>query len=302
MATKRPDSIEEYQRKRAAKRAVIRRPPRTHNQPSDLPALNEQRHVYVEQARASLGILRKTFETWVGVGQGLKVLHDFADEIGGKKTYDKLREREGLGRDVINKSRSSRLLAIIDNLPAVEEWRATLTPKQRFEWASPEAVHRHCPVFAKDKPQRVDKPASPAEQDRMALAAALEEIAAHETAPPKVASSAASASPKKTKSPLVLKEVGSTGIYRADGDGASYDIRLQQGMNVTFGGGKAKDYKEWGITKDVGKVKVPWKFVPYKKDEPDEKRKARGQANKKAQEESLQKALALAQRDYERYE
>jgi hypothetical protein len=151
MATKRPNSIEEYQRKRAAQKAGTRLPPRTHNQPSDLPTLNEQLYIYAENARAAAQILRKTFETWLEIGRFLKALHDWADEIGGKKTYDKLREREGLGKDIINKTRSSRLLKIIDNLPAVEAWRATLTGTQRFEWASPEAVHRHCPVFAKPK-------------------------------------------------------------------------------------------------------------------------------------------------------
>jgi hypothetical protein len=160
MATKRPDSYEEFQRKQAAKKAGTRLPPRTHNQPSDLPALNEQRHVYVANARTAAGILRKTFETWVEVGRGLKALHDLADEIGGKQTYDKLREREGLGRDIVNKTRSSRLLAIIDNLPAVEEWRANgvdalsgkpMDKEKRFKWASPEAVHIHCPIFAKPK-------------------------------------------------------------------------------------------------------------------------------------------------------
>ncbi len=32
-------------------------------------------------------------------------------------------------------------------MEAVEKWRATLTEKQRFEWASPDAIIRHCPVF-----------------------------------------------------------------------------------------------------------------------------------------------------------
>ncbi len=159
MATKRKDSFEEFQRKQAAKRGG-KLSPRTHNQPpaDRLPSLNEARHVYVETARGALAALRKTFETWVQVGIGLKALHDLADELGGKKTYDRLREREGLGRDVINKSRSSRLLAIIDKLSEVEGWRATLTDNQRFEWASPEAVHRHCPLFAKPSNKSEVKP------------------------------------------------------------------------------------------------------------------------------------------------
>jgi hypothetical protein len=45
----------------------------------------------------------------------------------------------------------------MDNLEAVEAWRATLTEKQRVEWASPDTIVRRCPVFNKPKP-----PPSPA--------------------------------------------------------------------------------------------------------------------------------------------
>jgi hypothetical protein len=38
------------------------------------------------------------------------------------------------------------------------------------------------------------------------------------------------------------------------------------------------------------------------KNESDKKRKARAQANQKSREQTLQKALAIAQRDYDRYE
>ena len=166
MATKRPDSFEEFQRKQRTKRTGSRLPPRTHNQPTTadrLPSLNEQRHVYVETARGAIAALRKTFETWVQVGIGLQALHDLADEIGGKQTYDRLREREGLGKNIVNKSRSSRLLAIIDKLSQVEEWRASLTDNQRFEWASPEAVHRHCPLL---KPRDNAEP-KPSEREQL---------------------------------------------------------------------------------------------------------------------------------------
>jgi hypothetical protein len=41
----------------------------------------------------------------------------------------------------------SRLIKVMDNLEAVEAWRATLTEKQRVEWASPDTIIRRCPVF-----------------------------------------------------------------------------------------------------------------------------------------------------------
>jgi hypothetical protein len=40
---------------------------------------------------------------------------------------------------------------ILERLPAVEAWRATLTDKQRFAWASPESTLRNCPLFMKPK-------------------------------------------------------------------------------------------------------------------------------------------------------
>jgi hypothetical protein len=127
-------------------------PPPTHNTPG-LPALSESEALYCEEARTALASLRKKgFDFWVVVARGLKALHDKADAIGGKRTYDRLREREGLGKTLINKTRSSRLIAIVNNLAEVGKWRDGLTPKQQFEWASPEAVHRHCPIFQKPKP------------------------------------------------------------------------------------------------------------------------------------------------------
>jgi hypothetical protein len=144
-----------------AKRGGTPLPPPTHNTPG-LPALTEQERVYCEGAREALASIRKTFDFWVAIGRGLKALHDKAQAIGGKKTYDRLRQREGLGKDVINKTRSSRLLAIIDRLTEVGAWRDGLTEKQRFTWASPEAIHRHCSVFHKSKPATKPTPSKPA--------------------------------------------------------------------------------------------------------------------------------------------
>jgi len=177
MTTKRPDSFEEFQRKQAAKRALL--PPTSHNTP-DLPTLSYEETVYIETARGAFLSLKKTFELWIGIARGLRVLKDKAERIGGRFAFDRLREREGLGGknshggQILNKTRVSRLLAILDHIAEVETWRAKLTEKQRFEWACPEAIHRHCPVFAKPEPEG-PKPMTKAEQDRQALAVALEE-------------------------------------------------------------------------------------------------------------------------------
>ena len=147
MAKKTRRTADDFVRDVKAKRAG--NVPPTHN--SGLPALTKAESACVERALDAMKEMRKTtFGNWVTIGRALKALHIKAEQLKRKKAYNVLREREGLGVDIIKKSRSSRLLKIIDNLPEVEKWRATLTDAERFDWASPEAVHRHCPLFAKD--------------------------------------------------------------------------------------------------------------------------------------------------------
>lgn len=161
MTTKRPDSFEEFQRKRREKLA----PSPGDNYP-DLPSLSHEEITYVEPAREALATIKRTFEFWMVIARGLKALRDKADRIGGRFTFDRLREREGLGgrnkrhKQILDKTRVSRLLGILDHIKEVEVWRAGLTDKERFEWASPEAVCRHCPVFA-GHPDDGEKPPSP---------------------------------------------------------------------------------------------------------------------------------------------
>jgi hypothetical protein len=180
VATKRPDSFEEFQRKQRDKRGEL--PPSDHNIPG-LPSLSHEEITYVEAAREALVTIKRTFEFWIVIARGLKTLKDKAERIGGRFAFDRLREREGLGgrdkhgKEILNKTRVSRLLAILEHVAEVEKWRAELTNKQRFDWASPEAVWRHCPVFANPKPAD-DKPLSPYEQLKQANIKLQEEIVA----------------------------------------------------------------------------------------------------------------------------
>ena len=177
VATKRPDSFEEFKRKKREKHGEL--PPSDHNIPG-LPSLSHEEITYVEAAREALVTIKRTFEYWIVIARGLQTLKDKAERIGGRFTFDRLREREGLGgRDkhgkaVLNKTRVSRLLAIIYNLPDVERWRAGLNEKQRFDWASPEAVFRHCSVFTKPKHDEGKRP-SPYAQMKQANVALQEE-------------------------------------------------------------------------------------------------------------------------------
>jgi hypothetical protein len=105
--------------------------------------------------------LRRTFDQWVKVGRGLQLLRQKADQIGTRNAFNDLRDQHRLGDKHFRKEVVSRLLKVIDNLEAVEAWRATLTEKQRLEWASPDTLVRRCPVFNKPKAARAEARPSP---------------------------------------------------------------------------------------------------------------------------------------------
>lgn len=116
----------------------------------------------VNAAHEALIALKKTFEHWVMIGRGLETIRAKAERMGGRKTFDRLREQAGLGPQHLDKAVVSRLQRVMDELPAVETWRAILTEKERFDWASPGAVIKHCPVFNRPpSTDPVDKPRSP---------------------------------------------------------------------------------------------------------------------------------------------
>jgi hypothetical protein len=147
--------------------------PLNHNS-ADLPTLSHEELELVEAARAALATLKRTYEFWIMIARILKVLKGKADRHGGRKTFDQLHKREGLGEQYINKTRVSRLLAIHKVLPAVERWRAILTDGQRLDWASPEAIVRKCPALNKVKPVDPNK-LSPMAQLKQANIALQEE-------------------------------------------------------------------------------------------------------------------------------
>lgn len=128
-----------------------------------------------EAARQAVTLLKKTFETWVVIGKAVVRARDIADRRGGGKTFMRLVEQQGLGK-IVNKTTASTLLRIMDRLSEVVAWHETLTDRQKIDWAAPTTILKRCPVFATPKPDPVDRPPTKAEQDRIALAAALEEI------------------------------------------------------------------------------------------------------------------------------
>ena len=113
---------------------------------TDLNPTDDERCI-LDGARAAAVALKRTFDNWVTMGRGLELLRKKADLLGTRHAFNDLRDQNGLGDRFFNKTRVSKLLRVMDELEAVDKWRATLTVKQRFEWASPDAIIRHCPVF-----------------------------------------------------------------------------------------------------------------------------------------------------------
>jgi hypothetical protein len=124
-----------------------------------------------ENARQSVVILKKTFETWTVIGKAVMQARNLADRRGGRKTFMRIVEQQGLGK-VVDKATASRLLRIMEHLPQIAAWRATLTERQQIDWASPSSVCQRCPAL---NPARgKDKESKPArmsviKDDYMAL-------------------------------------------------------------------------------------------------------------------------------------
>jgi len=122
-----------------------------HNQPES-DTLSADEHKIVEGGREALCSLARTFDLWMVVGEGMKVLRAKADRIGGKKAFRRLLAKYRY--DSLDNAVVTKLLKIMDRRCEVEAWRATLSEKQQREWSAPSTIYLHCPIFAKPKAER----------------------------------------------------------------------------------------------------------------------------------------------------
>jgi hypothetical protein len=129
---------------------------RYRNDPESRDLTTEEATLF-EAARQAIGLLKKTFETWMVIGKAIQAARARADRIGGGKTFRRILEQQGLAK-VVPAATATRLLQIMEHLPEVSSWHAGLTDQQQVAWASPSAVFKHCPVFkqpgaSKPRPQ-----------------------------------------------------------------------------------------------------------------------------------------------------
>jgi len=114
-----------------------------------------------EAARQSAQQSKLTFDNWMTIGRAVAILRTHADDLiekgsASRTTFPRLIKKHGLGQ-LLDKANTSQLLAIMDRLPEVQAWHATLTLKKQIAWASPDRIMRKCPVFnqpAEPKPSQ----------------------------------------------------------------------------------------------------------------------------------------------------
>jgi hypothetical protein len=126
-------------------------------------------------ARNAAHQIKRTFENWVTIGRAVVALRKRADIMGGRRAFQRLLEEQGLA-PLVDRSRASRLIKIMANLPAVVEWQQGLKPKQQLAWASPDTICRQCPALQDEdtKPRARAQPPS----GRASLAAENEQLKA----------------------------------------------------------------------------------------------------------------------------
>jgi hypothetical protein len=110
-----------------------------------------------DRAQAELAVqavvaLRRTFEHWMVIARFIGRMRELANKIGGRWTFQRLLNQNGFSERLIaeigGKTVISRLEDIAAHEIAVREWHANdLDDEQRYKWASPSSIKKHCPVF-----------------------------------------------------------------------------------------------------------------------------------------------------------
>ena len=150
---------------------------RHHNAPTSFSAFEDDA---LEAARTEWAALKKrTFASWMAIGKGIRILRLRADRLGGRNTFQRLMAEQGFRMDgpkperQFDKTTAIRLLRVMEQETEVRIWHDQLPSAQQANWASPNAILRHCPIFA--KPKSTEPSASPYAQLKQAHMALLEE-------------------------------------------------------------------------------------------------------------------------------
>jgi hypothetical protein len=135
--------------------------------------LNPGKRATVELGADSAIAIKKTFDHWMNIGKGARILREEAERIGGRKTFAVLLQANGYAALVDKEDRISgdlsRQLKICEHEAEVRKWRDGLDEDKQYAWAGPSAVMRHCPLFAKPdkKTHARQMPAQPLTEEQL---------------------------------------------------------------------------------------------------------------------------------------
>ncbi len=124
----------------------------------NIAVLTAEERDLVNAAVEAVAIKRSSFEHWLTIGHALKALRAKAERLKGRKVFQQLREQNRLRNEVVTDAQATNILRVLQRLPEVVAWRLGLTEKQRYQWAAPNTILKHCPVFRTDAAPREPKP------------------------------------------------------------------------------------------------------------------------------------------------
>jgi hypothetical protein len=162
MARKRPDSIEDYQRKEREREAAA-----SASQPDGLTrAQQDDRTTHIRRGQEAWRRHKDdaTWHDWLAIGQALSIGRQDAMADAGTNQPIGSRYNTAFGDwlvrhrfDDIDKGDRSRLFDVMDNLPAIEEWRATLPSTLRLRLNHPNSILRKWKAATVVKPPKEPK-------------------------------------------------------------------------------------------------------------------------------------------------
>lgn len=107
----------------------------------------------------------KSWTDWLQVGEALQVGREWAMNQASTNQPEGKAYNVAFGEwlakyklDDMDKGDRSRLFAVMDNLPAIDEWRLTLTLTERLKLNHPQAVLRKWKSFVEPEKPKSDKP------------------------------------------------------------------------------------------------------------------------------------------------
>jgi hypothetical protein len=121
------------------------------NAPESASLTRDEMQVF-EAARSAVHTLTKTFEMWITIARGVQLARAKADRIGSRGAFQLILEQQAIAPALgstwnSQKACATKLLRILERLPEIEAWRATLSETKRIQWGAPSTVYTHCPIF-----------------------------------------------------------------------------------------------------------------------------------------------------------